>query len=157
MNSEHPDFILECDRHPNSYVVQNYAWKDDQDHWVPMRKKTTRITMLRGDSPDGFWDSRTPTDQLGVGKGPLREHHEISCGASGCRNKVAADYDDLGEVFSILATVNRPRSAPLGEWRAAFADLAQRVDPDRSDITLTLDSLRLALRLRNMLHGHAGK
>ncbi|GJF09577.1 hypothetical protein NGTWS0302_24130 [Mycolicibacterium cyprinidarum] len=145
---DYPDFIVCCERHKTPYVVQKYKWMTSQ--WAPTRKGRTKLTELRNDSNAEFWqhiaDGATPD-------GTIRLHHETVCGAMNCGNKLVADVQALEYVFQMItASIKlcgkaRARGVDPSGLAAAFEALAGSATAD--SVTVTLESLRMGLRLRN--------
>lgn len=155
-NQKHPDVIIRCDhghRGGDAEVIQRFRWMISQGHWVPTRQRGASATSLRGD--DSTISAASIEDYLQIiSSERLRTKYEVLCGIGRCPNRVPAPIDHLEDVFSILDVDNNPVRvmAPLAdrfETRDVVNALITR--RTRDDITLTLDSLRLALRYRNRI------
>lgn len=148
-----PDFVVRCEKHRTPYVAQKYKWMMEQGTWAPTRKGRTKLAELRNDSNPEFWqhilDNAEPD-------GHIRLHHETSCGATNCDNKVVADVSSLEHVFQMIAAsvrlcakVRAEGVEPSGT-AAAYESLATSVSAN--SITVTIEALRIGLRLRNTPH-----
>lgn len=149
MSQRWPDFVLVCEKHRTPYVVQTYKWKlSGHPFWVPTRPAVTRMTHLRNNSEAEFWDHIAAG---GEPDGEFRTHYETSCGATNCRNKIAADADSIGSAFwEIVVSVRkcalaRKRHIEPNPIAAQFADAATEVT--EKAVTVTMASLRTALSL----------
>jgi hypothetical protein len=146
-----PDFILVCEKHRTPYVVQTYKWKlSSYPFWVPTRRAGTKMTHLRNDSQAQFWEHISGG---GEPDGDFRSHYETACGATNCRNKIAADAESLGRVFwevvvslriCALARQRGVEPDPIVIQYAAAATLVT----DKA-VTVTMASLRSTLSLLN--------
>lgn len=144
-----PDIVVVCEQHQTPYRAQTYKQKlDVPPYWVPTRKSGTRMTPLLKNSAAEFrqWfgsDESAP--------GELRQHSEIVCGASRCRNRVPVGDDSLGEVFGLIVAslkaceVAEKGGAAAGPRPAAFAATVAATSAD--SVTMTMEGLRIALRL----------
>lgn len=153
MVGDHPDFILRCNHGKSGDhgdVIQRFRWAKDQLHWVATRTSSANLTELQDDCPYEPWREDEPTRS-----GRVRRHSEIHCNTANCRNRVPGDMDGIEDVFAICDPTGhelRPLAA-LAKVRGitdAFAAtfVAHRTD---DEVTLTLDSLRRALKYRNKL------
>ncbi|CAN5523804.1 hypothetical protein BH09ACT7_BH09ACT7_08470 [soil metagenome] len=158
------DFLLRCESCTpgDGKLVARYEWLDNQGHWVPVPvrgKRNVSITSLRGDEADDWWFLHLEPDELpdslplhakpdGENR-PLRTHHQITCGARHCGNKVAADDQSLQFIFLLIErSVVDARKPNRRDWVYLLAELA-KTDQERGTTTLTLAGLRAALTLNN--------
>lgn len=145
MDRNRRDIVIRCDhatRGGRTDLVQRFTWDEDQARWVYTRDARTRMTWLHGDEVDTW---TIPEGEHGTR--PLRVHLETTCR---CRNSVAAEDDSLQEVFGMLCMWSDYDAERGGDgFRQAFALLP--VTSDDQSVTITLDSLRHALKLRRML------
>ena len=145
-----PTFFVLCDNHRTPYVVQKV--KLIRGQWVPTRRTGLTITELRNDSNQEFWNHIM---QAGTPDGDIRIHYEITCGATNCRNKLSADSETLEAIlWLILAGIkacDRARLKGAEPSVAAVAYAAPVIAAEDGRVTVTLASLREAIRLRNTL------
>lgn len=147
---EWPHFTLTCD--VCNARVARYQWMPEQGIWAPVATRgvlNVVIRNMRGTEPDTDWLSElerspdTPSSSQ-----PVREHHDIRCGAQGCRNHVAADGERLRYLFTLISlAVHDTQPTGRREWWYQLAALAS--PDDKGSLWMTLDQLRQALTIGN--------
>ncbi|AFM16982.1 hypothetical protein Mycch_2199 [Mycolicibacterium chubuense NBB4] len=164
MTDDRADFVVRCEKcapAPGKLIVK-YRWMKGQGHWIPVAtrgKRNVESTSMRGDKVDDWWFLHLDEGEAQNGvplhssasdkRAPLREHHQIACGARHCANAVAADAGHLEFLFQLIErSISDARKPGRSEWTYLLADLAT-ADETRGTITLTLAGLRAALTLNN--------
>lgn len=124
----------------------------DQAVWAPVATRgvlNVVIRNMRGTQLEADWLTELEqSSDASIRSVTLREHHDICCGAKGCRNHVATDGEHLRYVFSLISSAVQNAQKPgRRDWWYQLAALAE---PDPTgDLRMQLGQLREALTISN--------
>lgn len=138
------DMIIRCSHGeqgaPGS-LVQRFRWVGGElGAWVPTIRRSVQVTDMRGKEVDQ-WQGLAMLSGRG---GTIEAHVELTC--MDCLNSVSMRDNHLHSVFQLFDSWSD--TAKTAHARA-FAELAA-ASSDRA-VTVTVDGLRAALRIRREL------